>query len=197
MRSTFRACRSFSPVLFFARGSPEADLRVWLRSRPELDGSAQCRWLGVGAEAIRLCRFRGLTVFDTIEEVPKHAWDIVFCRHVLEHVEQPLPALITMRKLIVPTGEVYLVLPKEDHFRLHIAPDEDQHIFCWNFRAINNLLFRVGLVPYLNDYRYVLGWHRLLPVRRWLGPEAYYQITKFGGIFRRNGELIVRARLPQ
>ncbi len=99
-----------------------------------------------------------------------------------------------MRNLVAPGGEVYLILPKEDHHYSALIPDLDQHLYSWNFRTLNNLVSRAGLVPYHNEYRYALGWRAFLPIRKYVGKEAYYHITKIGGIFRRNGELIVRAR---
>ncbi len=149
----------------------------------------------ISSEARDVCRKRNLRIYDDLEHVPKGEWDIVFCRHVLEHLERPLDALKCMRELLASDGELYLVLPKEGHYMLPIAPDLDQHLHCWNFRALNNLLFRAGIVPYRNEYKYALGWRAFLPIRRLLGKEIYYQITKAGGVFRRNGELIVRARL--
>jgi SAM-dependent methyltransferase len=152
----------------------------------------------ISAEARDLCRQRKLNVYDDIAEVPREAWDIVFCRHVLEHLEQPLEALRQMRELLSRGGELYLVLPKEDHYPvMNIAPDVDQHLYCWNFRALNNLVFRSGLAPYRNDFRYSLGWRALLPVRRMLGAAAFFHLTHWGGqLLKRNGELVVRARLP-
>ena len=148
----------------------------------------------ISKQALDVCRQRGLRVIENLEDVPRREWDIVFCRHVLEHLEQPLDTLICMRDLISPDGELYLVLPKENHSHSPLIPDLNQHLYCWNFRTINNRLFRAGLVPYRNEYRYMLGWRAFLPIRRYLGKEAYYQSTKLGGIFRRNGELVVRAR---
>lgn len=149
----------------------------------------------VSSEAREACRKRHLPIYEDLEDVPKGEWDIVFCRHVLEHLERPLDALRCMREYLAPDGELYLILPKEGHYMLQIASDLDQHLYCWNFRALNNLLYRAGLVPYSNEYKYMLGWRAFLPVRRLFGREAYYQITTFGGILRRNGELVVRARL--
>lgn len=149
----------------------------------------------ISSKALEECRRRGLRVVDDLAAVPRGEWDIVLCRHVLEHLEEPLSALKIMRSLVAPGGEVYVILPKEEHAYSRIAPDLDQHLYCWNFRALNNLLFRAGLVPYHNEYRYALGWRALLPIRRYLGKAAYYHATTLGGIFRRNGELIARARL--
>jgi len=149
----------------------------------------------ISSEARTACRKRNLNVYDTLEEVPKSAWDIVFCRHVLEHLERPIDALATMRGLLKPTGELLIVVPKEEHFSSRLAPDLDQHLHCWNFRALNNLLFRAGLVPQTNEYRYMLGWHAFLPIRRLFGTAVYYRVTTLGGLLRRNGELVVRAAL--
>lgn len=147
----------------------------------------------ISADARDACRRRNLPVFDDLADVARETWDIVFCRHVLEHLEHPLEALKRMRELLAPDGELYLVLPKEHHYSPRIAPDINQHLYCWNFRTINNLLFRAGMTPHLNAYRYMLGWHAFLPVRRILGKEVYFQLTRIGGLLRRNGELIVRA----
>jgi len=149
----------------------------------------------IGQQALDICRRRGLNVVNSLDDVPRGEWDIVFCRHVLEHLEQPLEALVSMRSFIAPGGELYLIVPKERHYECRIAPDLDQHLYCWNFATINNLLFRAGLTPYRNEYRYMLGWRAFLPVRRYFGKDAYYWITKLGGVFRRNGEVVVRARV--
>jgi len=147
----------------------------------------------ISAEARAACRKRNLNVYERVEDVPKSEWDIVFCRHVLEHVERPIDALASMRELLKPTGELFIILPKEEHFLLKVAPDLDQHLHCWNFRALNNLLFRAGFAPRTNEYRYALGWHKLLPLHKHFGPEVYYRATTLGGLLRRNGELTVRA----
>ncbi len=149
----------------------------------------------VSSEAREVCHSRNLRVYDILEAVPRKAWDIVFCRHVLEHLENPLEHLTAMKELIANGGELFLVLPREGHGTAPFLPDLNQHLFCWNFRTINNLLARAGFAPYVNQYEYVLGYRVLLPVRQWLGPGAYFWATRFIGFLKRNGELIVRARV--
>jgi len=148
----------------------------------------------ISAEARAACRRRNLNVYDTLEEVPRHAWDIVFCRHVLEHLERPIDALANMCELLQPAGELFIIVPKEKHRKLKLVPTLDQHLHCWNFCSLNNLLFRAGLIPHSNEYRYALGWHKFLPIHKHFGPGAYYRVTTLGGMLRRNGELVVRAR---
>lgn len=148
----------------------------------------------LSSEARGACRRRGLKVYERLEEVPGCSWDIVFCCHVLEHLEEPLAALRRMRGLLAPGGRLLLVLPKEGHWLEPIRSDWSQHLYCWNFRAINNLLFRAGFRPISNRYHHAAGWHRLVPVKRLLGMDAYVFATRLGAILRRNGELLTWAR---
>jgi len=149
----------------------------------------------VSSEAREICLRRNIAVYDDINMVPRKAWDIVLCRHVLEHLESPLEHLKLMRELIAEHGELLIVLPREQHESASFTPDLNQHLYCWNFRAINNLLGRAGLRPHTNRYAYVLGYRVLLPVRRILGADAYFYATQIVGYLKRNGELIVRAKV--
>jgi SAM-dependent methyltransferase len=149
----------------------------------------------VSSEAREICLRRGLRVYDDIDTVPRKAWDIVLCRHVLEHLESPLEHLKLMRELIAEHGELLIVLPREKHESTLLTPDLNQHLYCWNFRAINNLLERAGFQPHKNRYAYVLGYRVLLPLRRILGADAYFYSTLIVGHLKLNGELIVRARV--
>jgi len=148
----------------------------------------------VSSEAREACRRRGLRVFDRLEDIPPAAWDIVFCRHVLEHVEDPLDALRAMRGLVAGGGELRLILPREGHAAASFDPDLDQHLYCWNFRAANNLLRRAGFAPFANEEKYILGYRALLPLRRALGPGVYYHAARLVGRLYGNGELLIRAR---
>jgi len=149
----------------------------------------------ISVEAREECRKRGIPVYDELDEVPRKSWDVVFCRHALEHFEHPLEVLKVMKDLVAEGGDLYLVLPKERHYSCAIAPDKNQHLYCWNFRTINNLLHRAGFSPYLNECIYVLGYKALLPLKRILGANIYYYATLLVGRIMCNGELIVRARI--
>lgn len=149
----------------------------------------------VSEEAREACRKRGVRVFDRLEDAPRSAWDIVLCRHVLEHVEEPLSALRSMRGLLAPGGHLFLILPKEGHRGVSLDPDPNQHLYAWNFRTLNNLLHRAGWVPYENREFHVLGYRTLLPLRRWAGTRAYLAALQVTGRAFRNAELIARARV--
>ena len=148
----------------------------------------------VSPEARDACRRRGVKVFDDLESVEPKRWDIVFCRHVLEHVCDPLGALRAMRRLIADGGELYLILPREPHGPADFKPDLTRHLFSWNFRTANCLLDEAGFEPYLNRVSYFLGFRVLLPLRRAAGPSVYFHAAKLVGRLLGNGELVLRAR---
>lgn len=75
--------------------------------------------------------------------------------------------------------------------------DLDRHLFPWNFRTANNLLYGAGFTPYRNYEKYILGYRVLLPIRRRLGKNAYYQAARLIGLLKRNGELVIRARMAR
>jgi hypothetical protein len=137
-----------------------------------------------------------LYVFDSFEDVPRQAWDVVVCRHVLEHVEEPLHVLCQLRELLADDrSQLWLILPRERHYKCSLEPDLNQHLFCWNFRTANNLLYRASLQPIINREAFILGYRVLLPLRRLMGKAVYYHALRLAGWVKRNGELIVRARL--
>lgn len=148
----------------------------------------------ISPEARARARERGITVRETMQEVPHGVYDTVLCRHVLEHLEEPLASLHIMAELLRPSGSLILVLPVEDHWMpKDVRPDENQHLYCWTPRTIANLLWRAQLAPRTVEYRYPFGAHRLMPLRRALGARAYHAVRRAGSVLRRNGEMVVRA----
>jgi SAM-dependent methyltransferase len=140
------------------------------------------------------CLKRGLKIFSNPQEIPANSFDIVLSRHCLEHVENPLENLIWLKKYIKPGGVLILILPKERHKRVNYEPDVHQHLYCWNFRSINNLLNRAGYEIVLNKYQGVVGYNTLLPIRRLFGKAAYYRATLLAGRLFGVIELVVRAK---
>jgi len=84
---------------------------------------------------------------------------------------------------------------KEKHYiSPSFHPDLNQHLYCWNFRAINNLLSLAGYLVESNFYQFVVGYRKLLPVKRLFGFNIYYVATLLAGKLFRVGELVVYAR---
>jgi len=147
------------------------------------------------AEALQACQKRDIeTVFDT-KSLPDESFDLVICRHALEHIPDPLAALQEMHRLLNAQGELFLVLPKEMHYSCSLEPEFlNFHIYGWNFRCINNLLHLAGFQVTENREFFVLGYRKLLPIRRRFGERIYRQALKLVGRLRRNSELIIWSR---
>ena len=104
---------------------------------------------------------KGYRVFSTIEEIPENYFDIILCCHVLEHLENPFDTIVTLKSKLKTTGKLILVLPKEFHGKAAIEMSPEQHLYCWNFRNINNLLIHSGLKVISNKQFAGTGYHIL------------------------------------
>lgn len=144
--------------------------------------------------ALTACRNKGIATYTQEKDIPLNAFEFVLCRHVLEHVEDPLQVLRRLLSFLTGNGTLILVLPREDQKNSPLTPDLDQHLFCWNFRAINNLVFRAGGIPISEGVEYVVGYRALLWVRRAFGASAYYYTTLVAGRAFRIGELVIHCR---
>jgi SAM-dependent methyltransferase len=145
-------------------------------------------------EAVAIARAHGVMILDSTAEIPTAGFDIVICRHTLEHVPDPLDVLKAMRSYLRSNGKLILILPKEKYFTTSFEPDEHMHIYAWNFRCINNLLSLAGMRATYNDTLYNLGYRALLPLRRLIGASGYEWATSIVGRLMNNGELVIHAK---
>jgi SAM-dependent methyltransferase len=146
-------------------------------------------------EAREMCRKRGFKVVDRVDAIEGNSFDVVVCRHVLEHVPYPAATLRDIYRVLSDNGHLILILPKEIHSMCGLSPDMvNYHLYCWNFQTLNNLLDFTGFRPVLHRQHYILGYRQLLPLNRLLGFEAYYWATFAVGWAWRMGELVVHAR---
>lgn len=149
----------------------------------------------ISEDALNACRTRNIKVFDQLSSIPDNDFDIVFSRHSLEHVPDPLESLVQMKQKLKRDGTLILVLPKERHKKVSFEPDLNCHLFSWNFRSINNLLNHAGFKPILNKYEYVIGYKQLMPIYNILGYKFYYTMVKIAGrLTLENIEIVVHAR---
>jgi SAM-dependent methyltransferase len=148
----------------------------------------------ISREARAFCEKRGLRTYSKLSSVPRGKWDIVLCSHVLEHLENPLESLRLMLEFLAPGGKLFLVLPRDPQGPAGLSPDINQHLFTWNFRAINNLLNRAGWRVLTNETKYYQGFGLFLPLKKILGQSVYVSAVRILGRALNNGELFITAK---
>lgn len=144
------------------------------------------------------CRRRGIATIDRQEDIPPRHFDYVLCRHVLEHVEHPLALVRELLNYLGDGGRLILVVPKEGHRSVPFEPDVNRHLYCWNFRTLNNLIWSAGGEPLVNRVEPMFGRRihvPLQPVRHLFGFRAYYQCARLAGWCVNEPELVVHCRV--
>lgn len=101
-----------------------------------------------------LMRKRGKTVYDEVAAIPREAFDFVLSSHALEHSPRPFEDLENFRHFVKPNGHLLLILPVEKDFQKTLVVDSNNHLFCWTFQTICNLLHAAGWQPLQQTYIY-------------------------------------------
>lgn len=122
------------------------------------------------------CRSKGLKVTDDLDILADESFDYVFSAHVLEHHPNPKEMIGEMRKKLRPGSRLILVIPFERHGKADFQLDLNQHLFMWNFRAINNLLITSGFEIQENRYLRGAGYRKLLFISK-ISFRLYRQAT--------------------
>jgi len=115
---------------------------------------------------VEFCRKKGIDATNNLEDVPDESFDIVFSAHVLEHHPHPKTMIENMYSKLKPGGKLILVIPHERHGMAKFEFDLNQHLYTWNFQAINNLLITGGFKILSNKYVRGAGYFRLLPLTK-------------------------------
>ena len=151
----------------------------------------------ISETARRLTRDYGIDVYDDMNEVPDRHYDVVLCRHVLEHVPDPLTVLVSMGAKVADGGRLLLILPVE-HGRRHQAAllkdDVNQHLFCWKLQHIANLLKVAGLEVEDFTYKWYSGQRLLRWIPRVLGIRVFDWSVTMAGLIRRQSEMVIWAK---
>jgi SAM-dependent methyltransferase len=115
---------------------------------------------------IEFCRKKGINATTQLEDIPDESFDVVFSAHVLEHHPHPMTMLEEMYRKLKKGEKLILVIPHEKHGKAQFKYDLNQHLYTWNFQAINNLLLTVGFQIEENRYLRGAGYFRLLPLAK-------------------------------
>ena len=112
------------------------------------------RGIELNPAAASACRDRGLWVeCVSLEEaeLPQAGFALILLHHVIEHVREPLDALVRIRGALAPGGQIVVVTPNVAGlgFRLYgscwYALDAPRHLHLFDARTLTMLCERAGL----------------------------------------------------
>jgi SAM-dependent methyltransferase len=115
---------------------------------------------------VEFCRKKNIKATNNVDEVPNEHFDIVLSTHVLEHHPNPKEMLQQIYLKLKKGATLILVIPHEVHGKASYNLDLNQHLFTWNFQAINNLLITAGFTVKKNKYVRGAGYYKLLPIAK-------------------------------
>jgi len=101
---------------------------------------------------LKFAKKKGIKIITNIKDIKNDSFDVVLCSHVLEHVENPYKILKILKNKLKVGGKLILILPIENHGKINFDLDINQHLYCWNFRTINNLLITMKFKVIENKY---------------------------------------------
>ncbi len=147
----------------------------------------------IGRKNAQNFNIRSVQNISELKKMNKRKFDIIFCRHVLEHVENPQTILIELKKVLKVNGELILVLPVEKSFK-PIKDDIDFHLYSWNPRTACNLLKSADFHVIEWKFNFFTGKRVLLPIYNIFGVKYYRIVMKLLGRIFCSKEFIVRAK---
>jgi SAM-dependent methyltransferase len=140
-----------------------------------------------------LIKKRDRTVYENIAAIPPGKFDFVLSSHALEHSPRPFEDLQSFVRFVKPNGHLLLILPVESDLQKTLLVDSNNHIYCWTFQTICNLLHATGWEPLVQTYIYdsfglgALG--RLLP-----SPKAVSLAWQLGKMKKSFKSMMIVAR---
>lgn len=110
------------------------------------------------------------------------AFDVIFSRHCLEHIDTPLNALGNMKRMLKPAGTIMLIVPEE---KVDIDINKSRH--SYQFRDGKELVKLVQSAGFkiINSFRrseFIIRkrkyWYKVFAKRKYIGPELWVLATK-------------------
>lgn len=123
----------------------------------------------------------GIKSYRSASEIADSKFDIILCRHVLEHICNPAETLTEMFSLLEEKGILILILPIEKQNTKIDDNDINHHLFCWNAQTISNLTSLAGLSTKQIKFEYYGMKRKLLFLYRLFGGKLYAQMVQIVG----------------
>ena len=140
------------PVWFARRLQANVRCRMWRRQYSK-GGEASLPWdsFGWNRTGSRFSKFArqhaGCIIYTCLSELISEqdsVFDLIVVNHVLEHVENPVQFLITLKQVLSNEGKIYLDVPDvsaySDVTDLHIA-----HLYHFSMRTLTAATAKAGL----------------------------------------------------
>jgi len=98
----------------------------------------------INETAAAAARRNGLKVVPDLDLVEDGWADVIISHHALEHVDDPLGIVRTMKAKLRSGGKVVIVTPDESYRMRYREDDPNFHLFTWSPSNLGNLLKRAG-----------------------------------------------------
>ena len=140
------------------------------------------------------CESLGLAVFKDISEIEDNqTYDVIFMRHVLEHLISPDETLRSVKKKLAPNGVFKVIVPVESGYKKHSKQDPDHHLYCWNRQTLSNLMESCGYQVTGSSVNFFNGRRLFSGIKKLGGIPAYALAMKILGTIVRKSEIIIEA----
>jgi SAM-dependent methyltransferase len=130
-------------------GSGHGELILFCKENYDLGFSCSIEISSVTKEFFRK---KDIKIFKDLEECGNKKFDIITMIDVIEHIQEPVATLSSLKKLLNPGGKIYLRLPvidgitynkrKPSHWRWVMSP---YHLSMFSIKSIKLLAAKVGL----------------------------------------------------
>lgn len=128
----------------------------------------------INPAAAERARSNGIKVYESVDEVPDDAFDVIISNHALEHTLRPLDNLKLLRRKLKANGKLVLVVPCEGLANDYRPGDVNNHLYTWNPMTLGNLLTEAGFSVRESRsfvHKWPMGWRKLKGLyfrNRWL-----------------------------
>lgn len=143
--------------------------------------------------ALDFCSKKRIKTFKDKSKIPSNYFDIILNSHILEHLDNPLGHILFMREKLKKGGMLITVIPREKQHNCPLSPEMiSNHLYCWNFRAINNLLDKAGFKVIKNKQFFNAGFNKLKIFSKF-SINLYSSMLYIAGRIFNEGELMIFA----